>query len=46
MVNLFRDNINYNLLLKKIGELGSIEKVSYTKSEDGDECLGMLIKFN
>jgi hypothetical protein len=45
MVNLFRDNINYNLLLKKIAETGSVVKVAYTKSEDGDECIGLTIQF-
>lgn len=46
IVNLFRDSINYNLLLKQIFEKGEIVKIGYTKSESGDECLGMTIKFN
>ena len=45
MINLFRDNINYNLLLKKIAEMGNIIKTAYTKSEDGDECIGLTIQF-
>ena len=44
LVNLFRDNINYNLLLKHIAEKGKILKATYTKSESGDECIGMTIQ--
>ncbi len=44
MVNLFRDNINYNLLLKKISEIGNITKVAYTQSESGDECIGLTVQ--
>lgn len=46
LVNLFRDNINYNLLLKKITEEGKIIKLSYIKSESGDECIGITIKLD
>lgn len=47
LVNLFRDNIDYNLLLKKITEKGDLIKVAYTKSDtdSGDECIGLTIKF-
>ncbi|MBN2094232.1 MAG: hypothetical protein JW740_02600 [Candidatus Zambryskibacteria bacterium] len=45
MVNLFRDKINYNLLLKKIAEVGNIIKVAYVKSEDGEDCIGLTIQF-
>jgi len=45
LVNLFRDNINYNLLLKKISQTGDIIKVSYVKSESGEDCMGLTIKF-
>ena len=46
LVNLFRDNINYNFVLKEIAQKGSIAKLSYIISESGDECLGILIKLN
>jgi cyclopropane fatty-acyl-phospholipid synthase-like methyltransferase len=46
LVNLFRDRINYNLLLKEISEKGIILKLGYVVSESGDECLGILIKLN
>ncbi|MEK7120083.1 MAG: class I SAM-dependent methyltransferase, partial [Patescibacteria group bacterium] len=45
LVNLFRDNINYNLLLKKISQTGDIVKVGYVKSEGGEDCVGLTIKF-
>lgn len=44
VVNLSRDNIDYNLLLRKIAETGEIKKVSHVKSESGeDDCIGLLI---
>jgi len=46
LVNLFRDEINYNLILKEIALKGNILKIEYDISEHGDEYLGMLIKFN
>jgi predicted RNA methylase len=44
VVNIFRDNIDYRLLLKYIAEKGEIMKVVYQVSEKGDECIGLLIK--
>jgi hypothetical protein len=45
LVNIFRDNvISYNLLLKKIAQTGEIKKLTYTRSEGGDDCIGFLIK--
>ena len=44
LVNLFRDNINYSLLLKQISEYGDIAKIKHVISEDGEISLGMLIK--
>lgn len=45
LVNIFRDSvISYHLLLKKIAQTGEIKKLSYTKSEGGDDCIGFLIK--
>lgn len=44
IVNLFRDNINYNLLLKQISEYGDIVGIKHVISEDGETSLGMLIK--
>ena len=46
LVNLFRDNIDYGLLLKEISSKGSITKLGYIKSESGEDCLGILIKLN
>ena len=46
LINLFRDNINYNLLLKTISQTGKIVKLNYVVSESGEDCLGMTIKFN
>lgn len=45
IVNLARDNINYDLLDKKIKEKGEIIKRNSVKSESGEETLGILIKF-
>jgi len=44
IVNLFRDNINYNLLLKRVSEYGDIIRIKHVVSEDGEISLGMLIK--
>lgn len=44
IVNIFRDNIDYRLLLKYIAEKGEIMKVAYQVSEKGDECIGLTIK--
>jgi len=44
LINLFRDKIDYNLLLKQISIKGSILKIKYGISESGDEFLGILIK--
>lgn len=44
LVNLVRDNINYNLLLKKISHMGDIVKICHTKSENGEECIGLAIR--
>jgi hypothetical protein len=46
MVNLERDNINYDYLNKKISEKGKILKEYKIISEGGDLCLGMTIKLN
>lgn len=46
IVNLFRDKIDYNLLLKTIAEKGEIIKIAYEPSESGEECIGFAIKFN
>ena len=45
MVNLFRDAVDYNVVFKAIAEKGGTVKVAYAKSEDGDECIGLTIKF-
>ncbi|MDE2018776.1 MAG: hypothetical protein KGJ13_00305 [Patescibacteria group bacterium] len=42
---LFRDKIDYQLLLKGIARKGKIINIAYQVSEHGDECLGMTIKF-
>lgn len=44
IVNLFRDNINYDLLLRQISEYGDIKRIKYVISEDGETSLGMLIR--
>ncbi len=45
LINIFKDDvINYNLFLKKIAQTGEIKKLSYIKSEGGDDCIGFLIK--
>jgi|SRR3989339_1685604 len=46
LVNLFRDNVNYNLLLTKIADKGSIIKLAHVRSDNSnDDCLGIVILF-
>ena len=46
VVNLFRDQvIEYRLFLKYVAKKAKGIEVAYQLSEQGDECLGFLIKF-
>ena len=46
IVNLFKDKVDYNLLLKMISKKGKILKISYILSNTKEETIGLLIKKN